>query len=165
MTHTYTLHRLQRVQRPLAEVFAFFSDAGNLERITPESLRFEILTPRPIAMRADAVIDYRLRLCGVSFHWRTVIESFEPMRGFVDRQAKGPYKFWRHTHEFQEVDGGTLVVDRVEYQMPFGLLGRLVHAVFVRRQLEAIFDHRARRIAKLLPDVEPALDTALDWPR
>jgi ligand-binding SRPBCC domain-containing protein len=133
-------------------VFAFFADAANLERLTPARLRFSILTPRPIAMRPGAVIDYRLSLLGVPFRWRTVIEAFEPEARFVDVQAAGPYASWRHLHEFVEAPGGTLVRDRVDYQLPLGALGELAHALFVRRQLEHIFDHRRRVIEQLFGD-------------
>lgn len=146
----HLLERSQHVPRPRPEVFAFFADAHNLERITPGFLRFRILTPPPIAMRPGAVIDYRLSLFGLPFRWRTEIEAFEPEARFVDVQRSGPYRLWRHTHTFEDAPGGTLVADRVEYELPLGRLGELAHAAVVRRQLRAIFDHRARVIGELL---------------
>jgi hypothetical protein len=146
----HLLERSQVVPRPRAEVFAFFADAHNLERITPAFLRFRILTPPPITMRPGAVIDYRLSLFGLPFRWRTEIEAFEPGVRFVDVQRRGPYRLWRHAHGFEDAPGGTRVSDRVEYQLPLGPLGELAHAVAVRRQLRAIFDHRARVMADLL---------------
>jgi ligand-binding SRPBCC domain-containing protein len=140
------LEREQIVARPRGEVFAFFADARNLERLTPPALRFVILTPGPIEMRPGAVIDYRLSLSGLPFRWRTLIEAFEPGVRFVDTQARGPYKFWRHTHQFRDVPGGTSITDHVEYELPFGPLGDGIHAAFVRRQLEAIFDYRRATI-------------------
>ena len=151
MTQTYTLERRQFIRRPLDEVFPFFADAGNLESITPEFLQFRILTPRPIVMQPGTLIDYRLKLLGVPLQWRTQIEEFEPPRRFVDVQLRGPYKLWRHTHEFTETVEGTAMVDRVVYQIPLELLGRLAHAVFVRRTLNQIFDHRHLIIERLLP--------------
>lgn len=143
----HVLAREQIVSRPRHEVFAFFADASNLERITPSRLRFAIQTPLPIAMRPGAIIDYRLSLFGVPFRWHTVIEVFEPEARFIDVQASGPYALWRHLHEFADAPGGgTVIRDRVEYQLPLGPLGELAHAVFVRRQLEAIFDYRRRVI-------------------
>jgi len=150
MSRIFTLEREQVVRRPLPEVFGFFSDARNLEALTPDSLRFRILTPLPIDLREGALIDYRLSLFGVPFRWRTRIDSWEPGRRFVDVQLRGPYRLWRHTHEFLPVKEGTLVRDAVEYQLPLGPLGYLAHALLVRRQLEAVFDHRRRRIAALL---------------
>lgn len=150
MPHTYRLERTQFLPLPRSEVFAFFSDAGNLERITPEFLRFRILSPMPIAMKPGAEIDYRLRLFGIPFDWRTVIREWEPETRFMDVQAIGPYAKWEHTHTFEEVDGGTLVRDIVDYALPLGPLGRLGHVLFVKRQLRTIFDHRHRRIEELL---------------
>jgi ligand-binding SRPBCC domain-containing protein len=145
------LEREQLIPRPRSEVFAFFADAANLERITPPSLRFEIRTPPPIAMAAGTVIDYRIALFGLGFGWRTVIESFEPGRRFVDVQVAGPYRFWRHEYTFSDCSeraDGTLVQDRVEYEVPYGPLGRVVQALFVRRQVERIFDFRRRALAE-----------------
>jgi ligand-binding SRPBCC domain-containing protein len=146
----YVLEREQRIPRPRAEVFRFFADAHNLERITPPGLRFRILTPGPIVMRAGAIIEYQLRLFGVPFRWRTVIETWDPPARFVDVQERGPYRVWRHTHTFEEVSGGTLMRDRVEYQLPFGPLGRLVHGLFVERQVAAIFAFRQQVVARQL---------------
>ena len=151
MSTTYHLHRTQLVPRPLDEVFAFFADAVNLEAITPEFLQFHILTARPIEIRAGALIDYRLKLFGIPFQWQTRIDEFVPGVRFIDSQTRGPYRRWHHTHEFQAVDGGTLVTDRVEYEMRLGMLGNIARNLFVARTLEQIFDHRQRRIAELLP--------------
>lgn len=147
---THLLERSQHVPRPRREVFAFFSDAANLERITPAFLRFRIETPLPIELRAGALIDYRLSLHGVPLRWRTRIETWEPEHLFVDAQLSGPYRSWVHRHEFEEVPGGTLMRDRVEYALPLGPLGALAHALFVRRQVEQIFDHRRMVIDEVL---------------
>ena len=145
----YNLKREQSVKRPLDEVFAFFEKAENLSRITPSSLGFEILTPTPIHMKDGTVIDYTIRLAGMPIHWRSLITSYEPPYCFVDVQLKGPYAFWHHTHSFKETQGGTLITDEVHYALPFGFLGRLAHALFVKRQLKKIFDYRAQVIARV----------------
>ncbi|HUE70402.1 MAG TPA: SRPBCC family protein [Pirellulaceae bacterium] len=150
MSHTYTLERTQLIRRPLDEVFEFFSDAGNLEAITPAFLNFRILTPRPIAMQPGTLIDYQIRLLGIPLSWRTQIETWEPPLRFSDVQLTGPYKLWHHTHEFVAVPEGTLMTDRVRYQMPTGPLGRVVHALWTRRTLEKIFDYRFEKIEELL---------------
>lgn len=150
MPHTYRLERRQLISLPLAEVFAFFADAANLETITPPSLHFRILTPQPIDIRSGTQIDYCLALFGVPFQWQTRIESFEAPHRFTDVQVRGPYKRWHHTHEFFEHHGDTQMIDRIEYQLPLGPLGWLAHALFVERQLQHIFDYRFRVIERLL---------------
>ena len=133
----------------LDRVFPFFADAENLERITPPALRFSILSPLPIEMREGALIDYRLRLLGVPFGWKTRITKWDPPHEFVDEQIAGPYRVWRHTHAFRAVGGGTEIRDRVEYELPLGRLGRIALPL-VRLQLRRIFDHRQRAVGRLL---------------
>ena len=140
----YVLERSQFVPRPRGEVFPFFADAANLERLTPPFLGFTILTPQPIEMRPGARIDYRIRLNGIPMTWQTEITEFVPGERFVDVQLRGPYKLWRHTHTFTDTLGGTELGDRVEYELPLGPLGRLAHRAFVHRQLKTIFDYRAQ---------------------
>jgi ligand-binding SRPBCC domain-containing protein len=149
LTPRYQLHREQLIARPLDEVFAFFANAGNLERITPTFLHFRILPPLPISMEAGAAIAYRLRLFGVSFDWLTHIVLFEPERRFIDRQIAGPYRLWHHLHEFQAVKGGTLMRDVVDYELPLGPLGVLAHGLWVRRTLDRIFDYRRDQVAAI----------------
>lgn len=148
------VHRLERRQRlplPAARAFAFYADALNLEAITPPWLAFRIANPGPIAMGQGTLIDYRLRLHGVPIRWRTRIEAWEPPRRFVDVQLHGPYALWEHTHTFEPAgDDAVVIADRVRYALPFGVLGRLAHALFVRRDLERIFDYRHRAVAEAL---------------
>lgn len=151
MSHTYTLQREQFIPRPLAEVAAFFADAGNLEILTPEFLHFKILTPLPIDMKTGALIDYQIRLFGIPFRWRTRIEDFDLPRKFVDTQISGPYKLWHHTHLFEEVEGGVKMTDIVKYQMPMGPIGWMVHALHVKKTLTTIFDYRFEKIRQLFP--------------
>ena len=130
-----------------AEVFAYFADAANLQRITPPELGFTILSPLPIAMAPGAVIDYRLRLMGVPFRWRTLITEWEPGVRFVDEQVRGPYAAWRHEHSFKDAPGGTIVTDAVTWRLPFHPIGDIV-APIVRRQLDRIFRYRGERLAE-----------------
>ena len=147
------LHHLDREQvvgRELPEVFEFFARAENLELITPPWLKFRILTPVPVAMRVGARIEYRLRVHGLPMTWVSVIDRWEHGEQFVDQQLRGPYRFWRHRHQFHEVDGGTRVRDRVEYALPLGGVGDLLGTPLVRRDLDRIFEYRRARVAELL---------------
>jgi ligand-binding SRPBCC domain-containing protein len=147
------VHLLEREQLlPVArdEAWEFFQDAHNLEAITPPFLRFAVITPGPIAMGEGTLIEYRLRLHGIRVDWLTRIEVWEPGRRFVDRQVRGPYAVWHHTHTFTPHAAGTVMRDRVRYRLPLGILGTLVHLAVVRRDLDAIFDFRAREVARRL---------------
>lgn len=146
---THVLERAQYVDRPLDELFAFFAEARNLERLTPRWLRFEVLTPAPIAMEPGARIEYRLSVHGVPLRWVSLIESWEPGRRFVDRQVQGPYKLWHHTHEFEALGSGTLVRDRVRYAVPFGPVGDLARFLFVRRDLDRVFAFRHAAVSEV----------------
>ena len=128
------------------EVFLFFAEARNLEAITPPWLRFEVLTPAPIEMRAGTLIDYRIRVHGIPIRWRTEIAEWDPPRRFVDVQLRGPYTLWHHTHTFEERDGGTLCTDRVRYR-PRG--GAFINWLFVRRDVERIFAYRQQRLREI----------------
>ena len=145
----YQITREQRIPSPLTDVFAFFADVGNLERITPAFLHFRIETPLPIEMEVGTLISYRLQLFGVPFCWLTQIELFQPQQRFVDRQLRGPYRLWRHLHEFIPVEDGTLMRDVVDYELPLGPVGAFAHALWVRRTLDRIFDHRRDQIAQI----------------
>lgn len=132
------------------EVFPFFADAYNLERITPPILGFKVITPAPIKMAVGTLIEYRLRLRNVPIRWTTVIQAWDPPHRFVDEQIKGPYKLWRHTHEFEAVTGGTLMRDIVRYEVGFGPVGALADKLLVAKDLEAIFGFRAQAVARAL---------------
>jgi len=151
MNRTYVLERTQAIPAPVLEVFSFFSDAANLETITPAFLGFRILTPLPIAMREGARIEYALSLFGIPFRWRTRITRWEPGVCFVDEQESGPYALWRHTHAFESGAGSTTMRDRVEYALPLGPVGGAVRALFVKGALDRIFDYRRDAIARIFP--------------
>jgi len=136
------------LDHPLAEIFAFFGEAHNLETLTPPWLNFEVLTPDPIKMKAGTLIDYRIRVHGVPIRWRTEIVEWDPPHRFVDVQLRGPYRLWHHTHTFEERDGGTLCRDEVRYH-PIG--GALMNWLFVRRDVETIFAYREKRMLELFP--------------
>lgn len=128
--------------QPRDKVFAVFSDAANLDAITPPWLNFRTVTPGPIEMHLGTMIDYKLRVHGFPLRWRSEITAWEPPTRFVDEQRSGPYRLWIHEHIFTERDGGTLVGDRVQYAVPFD---RLVH-MLVRRDVERIFRYRGEML-------------------
>ena len=142
----FTLQTELWLPRPRDEIFPFFAEARNLETLTPPWLNFEVLTPMPIVMRAGTLIDYRIRVHGISIRWRTEIAEWQPPHRFVDVQLRGPYTLWHHTHTFEERDGGTLCADRIRYR-PRG--GALINWLFVRRDVERIFRYRQQRMKEL----------------
>jgi ligand-binding SRPBCC domain-containing protein len=144
------LEREQVVERPLGEAFAFFARAENLERITPPWLNFRVLAPGPVEMGVGTLIDYRLRLHGMPLRWTSRIELWDEERRFVDQQVRGPFRFWRHLHEFVPAGDSTCVRDRVDYALPLGWLGNLLGLPIVRRDLTRIFDYRRAAVARLL---------------
>jgi ligand-binding SRPBCC domain-containing protein len=132
--------------QPIADVFSFFADAHNLERLTPAFLKFNVITPAPIVMAPGARIRYRLRLRGIPISWESEITAWEPPHRFIDEQRHGPYRLWKHEHQFAERDAGTEVVDHVEYAV-WG--GSIVNALFVAPDVRGIFDYRSRVLAEL----------------
>lgn len=147
----YRLHRTQHVPTPLADTFDFFSRPENLARITPPWLAFRMVSEDG-SMREGLRIEYRIRPLGVPQRWVSEITAYDPPHRFVDEQRRGPYARWHHEHRFRAVDGRTEVTDTVTYALPFGVIGRLAHFLFVRRQLESIFAYRKQRLTDLLED-------------
>jgi ligand-binding SRPBCC domain-containing protein len=131
------------------EVFGFFSDPRNLERLTPPSLRFQVLAASTPSLQSGTLIDYRLHLHGVPVRWQSRIEEWAPGRRFVDVQVRGPYRLWHHTHEFEPRDGGTVIRDVVRYSLPLEPLGSLIAGGTVRRDLARIFDFRHETVRRL----------------
>ena len=141
----FRLQAEQWVPTPRSTVFDFFSAAENLELLTPPTLRFQVLTPTPITMAEGLRIDYRLKLQGVPFRWRSHITEWDPPYAFTDVQERGPYLYWAHRHTFQPVRSGTLLRDTVDYAVP---LGPLVHGWMVKPQLRRIFAYRGSVITE-----------------
>jgi len=143
------LLREQWVPRPPDEVFPFFADAHNLERITPPFLKFRILKVSTPVLQNGTRIDYQLSLHGVPVRWQSLIREWNPGRSFVDSQTRGPYRRWDHTHEFEPHRGGTILRDRVQYELPLGAVGGIVAGGFVARDLETIFAYRRTVIREI----------------
>jgi ligand-binding SRPBCC domain-containing protein len=144
----YRLEALQFLPAPREDVFEPFSDAFQLERLTPAWLEFSVLTPRPIKIAPGTIIDYRLKLHGIPVRWQSLISVWEPPARFVDRQTRGPYRRWNHEHLFEPAPGGTLCRDIVDYNV---LGGKLIHALFVRPDLLKIFAFRRDVLRQMFP--------------
>ncbi len=151
----FRLQTTQIIQRPLSEVFDFFSNARNLETITPPWLRFEVLTKGEIPMEPGTLIDYRIRLHGIPLRWQSEITAFEPMHRFVDEQRRGPYRYWIHEHRFETRNGTTVVTDDVRYAIPGGAL---VNRLFIRKDLTRIFSHRHQALDRIFHDDDAPVD-------
>jgi|WetSurMetagenome_2_1015567.scaffolds.fasta_scaffold224638_2 ligand-binding SRPBCC domain-containing protein len=138
------------IQLPQEKVFEFFSDALNLNRITPDEMHFTMITPEPIEMKAGALIDYSIRLNGIPMHWRTCISVWNPPIEFIDEQLSGPYAQWIHHHKFiAESENSTRIVDEVRYRLPLSPLGDIVYPL-IRLQLKRIFNFRQKTTAAIL---------------
>ncbi len=142
----YSLDQTQQIEAPIEDVFAFFSDPGNLARITPSWLSFRIQGPAPQALGEGSRIEYRIRWGLFRLRWVTRITRWTPTSDFQDMQEKGPYRTWIHTHRFSRHGSAVIMEDHVDYALPFGPLGRLAHRLRVRAQLEEIFEYRRRAI-------------------
>jgi hypothetical protein len=138
--------RTTRIDAPLAGVFEFFSAPANLARITPPEMGFRIVSGPDRPLREGDRIEYSIRVFGIPLRWTTLITLWRDGEAFADLQERGPYRYWLHTHTFRKVDGAVEMHDLVEYELPFGLLGRIFGGRLVARQLEKIFEHRARVI-------------------
>lgn len=137
----------------IQQAWSFFSSAENLAIITPPEMAFKIITaPDNREIYEGMLIDYKVKpLFGIPLHWQTEIFKVNKPTMFADRQLKGPYKLWEHTHTFIEKDNGVWMKDEVKYQLPFGVIGKIVHQVLVRKKIENIFIYRAQVLKKIFP--------------
>ncbi len=157
---TFHLHRHIQFHHPREEVFDFFSQTENLNRITPPWLDFTILTSLPIQMTKGTEIDCRLKLYGIPVSWKTSIDLWDPPVQFIDRQVRGPYRQWIHTHRFYAYDHQTLMEDHVAYQIPGWVFAPLIQRYWIRHQVESIFDYRESRFRALF-SVADTIDNTL----
>jgi len=150
MTNVYRLIRQQFIPAPIERVWAYFATPANLNEMTPPDLDFEIVCGGEPPMYEGQIIEYRVRfLPFVRSLWLTEIVHVTECCSFVDEQRLGPYRFWYHEHLFEPVEGGVQMTDRLTYALLFGVLGDLVHALWVRRKLEHIFDFRRQKVAQI----------------
>ena len=134
------------INRPLKEVFDFFSKAENLNEITPPDMQFQILTALPINIQKGTLIDYKIKVNGIPFKWKTLISTWEPPHRFVDEQLKGPYNTWIHEHTFEERDGKTYMKDVVKFKSPGWILEPLINSLFIEKKVKGIFEYREKKL-------------------
>ncbi len=142
------MYSLQFLPFDQKKVFDFFSEARNLESITPQNLNFKIINVSTPEITEGTLIDYKLKIHGVPVSWKTLISEWDVPNKFIDQQLKGPYSVWHHTHEFHSFFGGTLMIDRVKFKLPMGTLGNMVAGTFVQSDVENIFKYRRSVIAE-----------------
>jgi ligand-binding SRPBCC domain-containing protein len=146
----YTLEIKQFLNISLNEAWDFFSSPGNLSKITPEHMGFIITSGTPKKMYTGQIITYKVApFPGFKTNWVTEITHVSEQRFFVDEQRFGPYRMWHHEHHFEVQDNGVLMTDRVSYKLPFGILGRIAHGLFVKKQLTQIFAFREKILNQL----------------
>lgn len=152
----YHLRRTQTLPISLEEAWRFFSSPVNLATITPPHMKFKILhVSGPPDIYAGQLICYRLFVLPfVPMRWTTEITHVNEPHHFVDIQLFGPYSLWHHQHFFKEVPGGVEMTDEVSYAIPLGILGRLANALFVRRELNRIFDFRFKTLSSIFKQVK-----------
>ena len=138
------------IPRSLSDTWQFFSSPYNLPRITPPSLGFKIVSNPPQAIYPGLLIEYSVSPFPViPLRWVSEITHVLPLEIFVDEQRFGPYRFWHHQHRFRQVDSGTEVTDEVNYLLPGGPIGALMHRLHVKRQLEFIFGFRRQALTTI----------------
>jgi len=146
----YTIERIQRIPISLEEAWSFFQNPGNLSKITPSEMGFHILSEVPEKMYPGLFINYKVSpLFGIKMNWTTEITYVDAPNYFVDEQRVGPYAIWHHEHHFKEIEGGVEMLDRVNYKVPLGILGKLAHPLIVKPKLEEIFDFRIQRVEEI----------------
>ena len=147
----HILNRETVLNGSIEEVFNFFSKAENLDKITPPILGFRIITPLPVEMKKGTLIDYKIKLNGIPFNWRTEITKWDPPNCFEDTQLKGPYKMWIHEHKFIERNNKTFMTDTVRYISPGGVIEFIPHNLIVKKKVNFIFDYRQKIFDELFP--------------
>ncbi|MEZ4803456.1 MAG: SRPBCC family protein [Gelidibacter sp.] len=146
----YTLNKIQELPISIDEAWDFFSNPKNLKTITPDYMGFDILSGADRPMYAGQIIQYIVTpLLGIKTKWVTEITHVIQKSYFVDEQRFGPYALWHHKHFIKEIDGGIEMEDIIDYKLPFGVLGQLMHPIMVQPKLEEIFEYRKKKLVEL----------------
>ncbi len=150
MSKVYNLKTVQFLPISIEKAWEFFSNPINLSKITPEKLKFKVLTENLTSVYAGQIIEYKVHpILGIPLYWMTEITSVEYHKFFVDNQRYGPYSMWHHQHHFKVVEGGIEMTDIVHYKLPFWFLGDIANVLFVKTQLKEIFDYRIKAVEKI----------------
>lgn len=153
----YTLHTKQNLPISLEEAWNFLSDPKNLKIITPDYMGFKTLSGDDRPMFAGQIIQYIVTpVLGIPTKWVTEITHVVPNYYFVDEQRFGPYSLWHHKHFIKEIPGGVEMEDIIDYKIPFGIIGQLVHPILVKPKLNEIFDYRRKKLIALFGEFNPA---------
>ena len=147
----YTLYAKQTVDKEIDFLWDFFSKPRNLNKLTPEDVQFKIISGKSDDFYEGKIISYKIKPFKlVTLNWITEISQVEEGSYFIDNQISGPYKMWHHEHHFKSnADGTTQIIDKVKYKVPFYILGRLMHKIFIKRKLINIFNFRQKKINEL----------------
>lgn len=145
----YRFQVSQFIPDEVDNVFDFFKEAKNLENITPPLLNFKILNQSTPDIKQGTEFNYKLKVHGLPIYWKTFITNWKVNEMFTDYQAKGPYRTWFHTHEFYKVKGGVLMIDSVDYALPFGYFGDIFGNWLVKKDVKKIFGYRKEVIEKI----------------
>lgn len=146
----YTLHKKQKLPISIETAWDFLSNPRNLKKITPEYMGFDIISGADRPMYTGQLIQYNVTpLAGIKTKWVTEITHVEEGKFFVDIQLYGPYSLWHHKHFINEIDGGVEMEDIIDYKVPLGFLGQLVHPFLVKPKIEEIFNYRQKKLIEL----------------
>ena len=147
----YSLKTVQQIPIPLEEAWEFFSNPANLRKITPGNMSFKTISKyHGEKMYAGQIIEYKVKpVLGIPLYWMTEITHVQDQEYFIDEQRYGPYRMWHHQHHFKTIDGGVEMTDIVHYKIPFWILGDIVNTLFVKKQLDKIFDYRYKKVEEL----------------
>ncbi len=148
---TFKLHKEQKLVATIDQVWDFFSSPKNLDQLIPDNMGFKIISSNPLdEMFQGQVIEYKVSpIFNIPLYWKTLISEVEFKNHFIDVQIKGPYKLWKHKHVFKQENGYIIMIDKLEYALPFGLLGSLANQLYIKNKLEEIFQYRFEKVNQL----------------
>lgn len=151
MSKVYSLKTVQNIPVSIDKAWDFFSSPGNLQAITPDNLGFRVISKyHGEKMYAGQIIEYKVSpLLGIPLYWMTEITHVEDKKYFVDEQRYGPYSMWHHQHHFKLIDGGVEMTDIIHYKLPLWFLGDIANGLFVKKQLQEIFDYRFKKVEEM----------------